>query len=51
MLNWNPGSQERLDFTKLFALYYKIFRIYRAQVGRKLTVCALELALTGSSSR
>jgi len=20
LLNWNPGSQERLDFTKLFAL-------------------------------
>lgn len=25
LLNWNPGSQERLDFTKLFALYHKIF--------------------------
>ena len=24
LLNWNPGSQERLDFTKLFASCQKI---------------------------
>ena len=25
LLNWNPGSQERLDFTELFAPCYKFF--------------------------
>jgi hypothetical protein len=43
LLNWNPGSQERLDFTKLFARRLKIFRtrvrlaaVY-GEVGKKLT--------------
>ena len=43
MLNWNPGSQERLDFTKLFALRRKVLpprsraRIAKAAKAAKST--------------